>query len=87
MTESAEEKIKVFVSSSCGPCQRVKNAISEGKFNIEEVDLIDLETEEGFPYIEKFGLNRVPAAFKGKQQCDLLFSEEGDLIINCDESE
>ena len=76
-------KVKVFVSSSCGPCQEVKEAIASGKFNLEDVDLIDLETDEGFPYIEKMKLNRVPVAYKGKRQCKILHDDEGGLFIDC----
>ncbi len=78
-----KQKVKVFISSSCGPCQTVKDAIASGKFNLEDVELIDLESDEGFPYIEKMGLSKVPAAFLGKKQCDINVTEDGGIFIDC----
>jgi hypothetical protein len=78
----AEETVKIFVSGSCGPCQQVKQLVSEGKFNRDKVDIIDVETEEGFPMIEKMGLNKVPTAMKGTDHCDLSLDGE-TLIITC----
>lgn len=80
----AEEEIKIFVSGSCGPCQQVKAAVAAGKFNASKVDLIDVETDEGFPNIAKFGLTKVPTAMKDGKTCNLAL--DGDiLIIDCGE--
>ena len=78
----SDEKVVVYVSGSCGPCQEVKRYIEEGRFNLAEVEIIDLETEEGFPFIAKLGLTKVPAAFKGDKVCKILADEES-LIIDC----
>ena len=78
------EKIKVFISNHCGPCKKVRELIEQGKFNTEEVELIDLETEEGFPYIERLGLNKTPSAYIGTNKCRLSFDKnEPFLIIEC----
>jgi glutaredoxin len=78
------ERIKVFVSNHCGPCQKVKELIEQGAFNAEEVELIDLETDEGFPYIKKLGLSKTPSAYIGTKQCRLSFDKnEPFLIIDC----
>jgi len=80
------EPIKVFISGHCRPCQRAKKLIEEGKFDAEEVELIDLETEEGFPYIEKLGLNKTPSAYRGTQRCRMSYDRnEPMLIIECPE--
>jgi glutaredoxin len=79
-----DEEVTVFVSGSCGPCQEVKRFIEEGKFNLAKVKVIDLETPEGFPFIAKLGLTKVPAAFKGTQSCKIL-SDEETLVIDCGE--
>jgi glutaredoxin len=81
---SKKAKIKVFVSASCSPCEEVKKLIEEGRFNQADLDLIDLETEEGFKYIEKLGLNRVPSAYQGRKSCNLQIDhEQNALIITC----
>lgn len=79
----AEELVKLYVSGSCGPCQQVKKLISEGKFNRDRVDIIDVESDEGFPLIEKLGLTKVPMAMKGTEVCNLSLDEDGTLIITC----
>lgn len=81
-----DEKVKVFISSGCGPCQEVRKMIEEGKFNLADVDLIDVSSEEGFPFVEKMGLTKVPAAFKGGKACKIM-SDEESLIIDCGEDE
>lgn len=84
------DQVKIIVAGSCGPCLEVKQLIEEGRFNqdVGEVDLIDLETEEGFPWMEKLGLQKVPTAYKGKRECDLRIDDkERLLIINCDQKE
>lgn len=77
-----DEKVKVFISSGCGPCQEVRKMIEEGRFNLPDVDLIDVASDEGFPFVEKMGLTKVPCAFKGDKACRIL-SDEETLIIDC----
>ena len=81
-----EEKVKLFVSSGCGPCQQVKKMVDEGKFNLADVDIIDVNTPEGFPWTEKLHLTKVPSAFKGTKACKIL-SDEESLVIECDEED
>lgn len=77
-------KTKVFISGSCEPCQAVKELIEQGRFTQPNVDLIDLETEDGYPYINKMNLSRVPSAYKGKKACELSIDRENNvLIIQC----
>jgi glutaredoxin len=79
----SDDTIKVFVSSGCGPCAQVKKMIEEGRFNLSRVDMVDVSTDEGFPYIEKLGLTKVPSAFKGSKECKIL-SDEETVVIDCD---
>lgn len=78
----SDDIVKVFVSEGCGPCGQVKQMIAEGKFNLDKVDVIDVTTEEGYPYIAKLGLSKVPVAMKGSKVCPILFDEES-LVIDC----
>lgn len=78
-------KVTVYVAGSCGPCKQVKRLIGKGKIN-RPVDIIDVETEQGFPLIEKMGLSKVPAAYLGETQCNLSFSKDGQaLVVECPE--
>lgn len=82
-----KKRLRIFVSSSCGPCQEIKDAVAAGRFNAEEVELIDIGTKEGFKYVKRLGLTKAPSAYLGKQECELLVnSEENSIFIDCDPS-
>jgi hypothetical protein len=74
MPEQKKEKIKVFVSGSCAPCGEVKRLIQEGRFTAEDVDLIDIETADGFAYVEKMKLLHID-------------EEQNALIITCPDTQ
>ena len=77
-------KLRVFISANCGPCHELKAAIEAGRFNVENIDLIDVETKEGFPYIKKFGLTKAPAAYLGKTECDMFINrQDNSIFIEC----
>ncbi len=79
-----DDKIKVFISDHCGPCKDIKELIEEGRFNIEDVDLIDVATEEGFPYVAQLNIDKIPSAYKDGKPCKITYDEENDaLFIDC----
>jgi len=82
----AEDSITLYVAGSCPPCQNVKKLVKEGRINVKDVKVIDVETKEGFPYIEKMGLGKVPTAMKGSQVCELSI-KEGSLVVSCPNGE
>jgi predicted thioredoxin/glutaredoxin len=79
--------IKVFTSKHCKPCHGIVERIKEGKFNQDEVDLIDIETPEGFEEFKKevldFGDGAVPSAYKDGTRCLISINEEDNVIIDC----
>ncbi len=77
-----EENVKLFVSGGCGPCEQVRQLISEGKHNLGKIDIIDLMTEENRHFIDELKLQKVPTAMKGEKTCNLLFDGES-LLIDC----
>ena len=85
-------KVKVFVAGHCEPCQEVKDLIAKGQFIIDgeegEIDLIDIESEEGFPQIKENNITGVPQAFREGKQCRIHIDEEdGTLLIDCNDEE
>jgi len=75
------EKVKIFVSRHCGGCQSLKELISQ--YGTEEsIELIDIETEEGFNEARKLGLTHVPSVIKGDKMCKVDFSG-GKVRFNC----
>jgi hypothetical protein len=79
------EKTRIFVSKHCGPCQVIKDMVQNGQVDDKDVELIDVETDEGFPYIAEFGLTGVPSAYRGKQKCEIKIDQD-ILQIICDDT-
>jgi predicted thioredoxin/glutaredoxin len=80
--------IKVFTSKHCQPCHDIEKIIKEGKFAGErEVELIDIETDEGFAMFKKevldFGDGAVPSAYKDGKKCVISITEDDGLLFNC----
>lgn len=78
--------IKLYVSKNCTPCQDVKDLVKEGRFTgADKVEIVDLETEEGFAEFQEKVLDKgdggVPSAFEDGQKCEVLYSEEEDLLV------
>lgn len=85
------EPIKVFTAEHCRPCHEMVKLLKGKRVAsnvVAPVDLIDIETEEGFKSINDNELPAVPCAkYKGKT-CKLEVDEEaGVLLITCDTEE
>lgn len=60
--------------------------VQNGQVDDRDIELIDLETDEGFPYIAEFGLTGVPSAYKGKQKCEIQIDQDSNMLrIVCPE--
>ena len=78
------EKTRIFVSKHCNSCRLIKEMVKNKKVSEKDVEVIDVETDEGFPYIQTMQLSGVPSAYKGIRKCELKIDEETDtLIIIC----
>lgn len=82
-------KTKVYVAAHCQPCQAIKELLEKRRFLVNgdegEVDLIDIETEEGFKQIFP-GLEGVPSAYRDGKKCNIQIDGE-TLLLDCpDES-
>lgn len=79
-------KTKVFVSEHCAPCQEVKKLIQE-KHLEEEIELVDVNTDEGFALFYQMVLSKrdgaVPSAFKDGQECKILVGGDEVIKIEC----
>ncbi len=83
-----DDEIKLFITQGCPHCEKIKDIVLKGRFNAESVDLIDLSSPEGYPYLDKLPVKRVPAAMKGEKVCELTMAHDKDgdlLLIDCGE--
>lgn len=81
-------KIKVYIAASCGPCEQIESLIRDGKVDFDgEVELIDVETEQGFDIFEREVLSHsdsaIPSAYKNGKECKLLIGDDGQILFNC----
>lgn len=78
--------IRVYTAKHCEPCHKIEDLIKEGKIS-EDVELVDIETDEGFLKFKEDVLARgdgaVPSAYKEGQQCKIGFNEDDSLVFQC----
>lgn len=89
----ASKVVQVYVATHCGPCHEVKEILEDGGFTQshgDSVDVIDVETEEGFEKLSEAGasVDGVPSAYYEGRKCRILVDkEEGTLHIECPSSD
>jgi hypothetical protein len=77
------ERAKIFVAGGCEPCKEIKEMAAAGKV---DADIIDVATDEGFPFIEQLGISSVPVGYRDGVFCsiDIRDGEDGpELQLNC----
>jgi predicted thioredoxin/glutaredoxin len=78
--------IKVFTSKNCQPCQEVSKLLKEGKYQ-GDIEIIDIETDEGFETFTKevlaMGPGAVPSAYRDGKKCLISISEDNSVLFNC----
>jgi hypothetical protein len=79
-------KITVFTSTHCPPCQELHEAVKAGKVS-EEIEIVEIDTDEGFERFKKEVLERgdgaVPSAYKEGKQCAIMVEEDGGVFFEC----
>jgi predicted thioredoxin/glutaredoxin len=77
--------IRVYTAEHCDPCHQVEQMIKDGKVG-EAVEIIDIETEEGFGLFNSEVLSKgdaaVPSAYKDGQICKIHIMD-GMLEFDC----
>lgn len=81
MTEkSVRRKVRLFIAGHCVPCHELKELVDAGA--LSDVEVIDIETEEGFSFIEKLGLTGVPSIYtEDGQKCEIKYEDDQIDII------
>lgn len=95
MTSNEQEqrkkrRITVYTAGHCTPCEEIKDMLNKGQFLVDgeegEVDLIDIETDEGFEQAQKQELSAVPEAFYEGKKCKIKVDEESHtVLLECNE--
>jgi len=88
-TQKGKRRVTVYTAGHCTPCDEIKDSLQKGQFLVDgeegEVDLIDIETEEGYELAQKQELTAVPQAFYQGKTCKIKFDEENhEVLIECE---
>lgn len=74
-------KTIIYLANHCQPCHEIKKLLEERHFLVNgkegEVELVDIETEEGFKRIFP-ELDGVPSAYQEGKRCSIRI--EGDTL-------
>lgn len=74
------DKFRIFVAEHCGPCHVVREMAEKGQVDPKDVEIIDVESDEGFPFIAEYDLQGVPSAYMGKQKCSIQIDKDQNLV-------
>lgn len=78
--------LRIYTAKHCEPCRKIEDLIREGKIS-EDVELVDIETDEGFLKFKEEVLDHsdgvVPSAYKDSKQCKIGLDEEENLVFEC----
>lgn len=87
------ESIKIYSSPGCGSCSTVKEAIESGNVEVRgvdpdtEVEMVDVTTDEGYPEIDRIGIDAIPSAYHEGEKCNILVNDQtGKVIVDCPDS-
>lgn len=93
MSENKEKKkITLYSHKDCKPCQDIKKLIEEGQVDAgdaEELEIIDIDTDEGFDKFEKEILAKLPedgkaplpGAYMAGQLCEIKLVDDDKYVI------
>lgn len=77
--------IRIYTAKHCKPCYEIERIIKDKK--IEGVEIVDIETDEGFEKFREevlqFGDAAVPSAYKDGKECAILIDDEENIILDC----
>jgi len=87
----ADKKVVYYTASEgCTPCAEISKLVEEGKFSgdgFDEVDMVDITTDEGFNRFAKDVLSKddgaVPSAYIDGQKCSIQATDDW-VYINCE---
>ena len=89
-----DNKLQIFTAPGCGGCKEVKDAMDSGQLEVtgvdvkpEDIEVIDLSSDEGYPAMDRLGISNVPAAYYGGEKCELLVDDETKRVtVKCGET-
>ena len=82
-------KTVVYLATHCQPCQEVKELLEKRHFLVNgeegEVEVVDIETEEGFQRVFP-ELDGVPSAYQEGKRCSMRVEDDTLLLLECQDA-
>ena len=90
----AKKKIVYYTAPDCTPCEEVTRLIQEGSVDavdIKEIEVVDIETDEGFERYNREVLSKlkgdeeggVPSAYSEGKKCEIQIVDDTFVVFNC----
>lgn len=84
------KRIIYYTSEGCTPCEQITKLVSAGKFSnpsTDEVDVVDIGTDEGFARFAKEVLSKndgaVPSAYLDGEKCEIQILDDDSIFFKC----
>lgn len=86
-----DNQLKIFTAPGCGPCVEIKEALDSGRLVLngepvapEDVELVDVSTDQGYPLLDQLGIHAVPAVYLEGRHCEVLVDDETQTVtVTC----
>lgn len=75
------KKLQIFIGEHCSGCEQLKEIAENGGFG-DDVEVVDIETEEGFPKVAEMELTEIPSAYEDGKKCAIKYSDD-NVEIKC----
>lgn len=87
-----KKKITLYSHSGCKPCQDIKKLVEKGDMDAgdaEELEIVDIDTDEGFDRFEKEvlaklpedGSAKLPGAYLAGEPCEIKIVDDDKYVI------
>ena len=99
MSKRSKKKIILFSHADCVPCQDIRKLIEKGEVDAgdaEELEIVDVDTDEGFNRFEKEVLSKLPddgeaqlpGAYLAGMVCQIKMVDDDKFVIfDCPQKE
>ena len=92
MENGKKKKITFYSHSDCKPCEDIKKLVEKGEVDAgdaEELEIVDIDTDEGFDRFEKEVLSKLPedgeaplpGAYLAGVACDIKMVDDNKFVI------
>lgn len=92
MSSKAKKRITLFSHADCEPCKLIADLVQKGQIDAgdaEELDVVDIDTDEGFTRFEKEILAKLPedgkaplpGAYMAGQLCEIKLVDDDKYVI------